>query len=530
MTIAKTAALAGPIAFDAGVQPDHTRLGGKGASLVRMVQLGLPVPPGFVLGTDVGRSWLRDGTLPAGAEEQVHACLDDLETALGRRLGDRSAPLLVSVRSGSAVSMPGMMDTILNVGLNDEVVATLARETGDARFAWASYERLLDGYACTVRGIRRADVEDALLDAVPDGTGEVAKARGAVRVLQELIAGSGDPFPADPRCQVRECVEAVFGSWRSARAEAYRKHRGIDGALATAAIVQSMVFGNRGLDSGTGIAFSRDPSTGEPGVYGDVLFDAQGEDLVSGTADPDDIGVLAERMPAVHAELVGVLGTLERSARDLVECEFTIEQGRLWVLQHRSAQRSGRAAVRCAVDLADEGILGEREAAALVNAEQLAAARAPRFDRAAAETVLVRGSPASPGAAAGVAVFDAGRAQQRHQAGEDVVLVRPTTSPSDIHGFIAAVAIVTGHGGRTSHAAVVARGMARPAVCGVGDVVIAADGRTAQIGGRTVREGDVLAVDGDRGLVATVVPALIGAGADEHLARLERWQKGDRDV
>jgi len=515
------------VPFDAGVAPDRALLGGKGAGLVRMVALGLPVPPGFVVGTDVGRAYLAGGRLPVGLDADVEQQLGALESALGRRLGDPSAPLFVSVRSGAPVSMPGMMDTILNVGLNDEIVESLAAQTGDPAFAWSSYERLLHTFATTVRQLAPAVVEDALFDAVPVGDDDAARARGHVAVLLVLIAREGAPFPADPRAQVRECLEAVFGSWLSPRAKAYREHRGIDESIGTAAVVQAMVFGNRGSDSGSGVAFSRDPSTGERGEYGDVLFDAQGEDVVAGTADPLAITALDERLPEVAVELRAALGVLERETRDLIECEFTIEQGRLWILQYRRAQRSGRAAVRVAVDLVDAGVLDEAAAAALVTDEQLRGARAPRFAHPTpAPDVVARGCAASPGAGVGVAVFDANRAQARREAGEDVVLVRPTTSPADIHGFIAAVAIVTGRGGRTSHAAVVARGMDRPAVCGVGEVRIATDGASAVIDGITVRAGDLLAVDGDRGIVARVAPPLQSASEDERLTRLLAWRAG----
>ncbi len=509
--------------FDADVAPSRDLLGGKGSSLVRMVGLGLPVPPGFVLTTDVGRAWLADEALPAGVPEAVRDRLAALEATLGRRLGDPGDPLLLSVRSGAPVSMPGMMDTVLNVGLNDEVVAALAQRTGDARFAWGSYARLLESYATVVRGLAAADVEDALFDVVAHDPAE--RARETAQALLALLERAGAPFPADPRTQVTECLEAVFRSWRSPRAEAYREHRGIDAALGTAAIVQSMVFGNRGATSGSGVAFSRDPATGEPGAYGDVLFDAQGEDVVAGTADPDPLTLLAERLPELHARLLDVLATLEREAGDLVECEFTIEEGRLWVLQFRPAQRSGRAAVRVAVDLVDEGVLDAGAAVALVSDEHLAAAGAPRFASAAPDDhVVARGAAASPGAATGVAVFDAGRAQERAAAGERVVLVRPTTSPADVHGFIAAAGIVTGRGGRTSHAAVVARGMGRPAVCGVGAVEVAADRRSATLDGAPLREGDALAVDGDRGIVARVAPPLADADADARLERVHRWR------
>lgn len=516
------------VALADAADPDPALLGGKGAGLVRMVRLGLPVPPGFVVGTDAGRAHLEHGALPDGLLEAVSARLDELEAALDRRLGDPAAPLFVSVRSGAPVSMPGMMDTILNVGMGDEVVDALAAATGDPAFAWSSYERLLDSFATTVRGLAPGDVEDALFDAVPEGDDEAARARGHVRALLDLLARTGEPFPQDPRQQVRACLEAVFASWNSPRAVAYREHRGIDGDLGTACVIQAMVFGNRGEDSGSGVAFSRDPATGEPGVYGDVLFDAQGEDVVAGVADPLPIAVLDEREPALAAALRDALEVLERETRDMIECEFTIEQGRLWILQVRRGQRSGRAAVRIAADLAEAGVLSEAEAAERVTDEQLAAARAPRFATAAPDDeVLARGCAASPGAATGTAVFDATRAQALREEGRDVVLVRPTTSPADIHGFIASVAIVTGRGGRTSHAAVVARGMDRPAVCGVGEVRIArgADGvPQATVGGVLVREGDLLAVDGDRGLVARVAPPLADPDGDERLARVAAWR------
>ncbi len=505
-----TDATAGVLPFTTDEAPSKERFGGKGASLVRMVALGLPVPPGFLLTTDIGRAWLADGTLPQDVLAAVDHHLGVLEQALQKHLGDARSPLLVSVRSGAPVSMPGMMDTVLNVGLNDEIVAAHP----DQPFAWSSYARLLESYATIVRGLSVGVVEDALFDVAPRDQ------QGAARALQQLI---GD-FPQDPRVQIRECLEAVFRSWRSPRAVAYREHRGIDPALGTAAVVQAMVFGNRGDTSGSGVAFSRDPATGEPGAYGDVLFDAQGEDVVAGTADPEPLTALADRLPDVHSQLLETLQRLERTQQDLIECEFTIEDGRLFVLQYRAAQRSGRAAVRVAVDLVDEGLIDAAQAVALVGEEQLEAARAPRFAQAAPDP-LARGAAASPGAATGIAVFDPTRAQQRHKAGEDVILVRPTTSPADVHGFIASAGIVTGRGGRTCHAAVVARGMGRPAVCGVGEVRIAADGHSATIAGQHVAEGDPLVVDGDRGLVARSAPPLAAAEQDAHLQRLEGWRR-----
>lgn len=515
------------IAFDEADQPDPMHLGGKGASLVKMVGLDLPVPPGFVLSTDVGRLYLADGTLGAEITGQIEEHLTALETKLGCRFGDREAPLLVSVRSGAPVSMPGMMDTILNVGINDAVADALAESTGDPTFAWSSYERLLDSFATTVRGITGSVVEETLLDTDVSGLEPAAASRACCAALIALIAAHGDPFPQEPREQVAECINAVFASWNSPRAQAYRKFRKIDAGMGTACVVQSMVFGNRRGDapSGSGVAFSRDPSTGENTPYGEILYDAQGEDVVSGVRDAEPLEALDARLPELGRQLREIMLRLEQDARDLIEVEFTIELGKLWVLQTRVAQRGARAAVRIAVDLVDEGLISETEAADRVNDEQLAAAHAPRFAEASPDAdVVARGLAASPGGASGEAVFDAGRAKQLGDAGHDVVLIRPTTSPTDVQGFIASVAVVTGRGGRTSHAAVVARGMGRPAVCGVGEVEIADGGRSAQIAGHTVDEGTVLAVDGDRGTVSLKAPPFAPVEEDVYVNRITDWR------
>lgn len=511
---------------DEGIEPDRDVLGGKGAGLVRMARLGLPVPPAFILGTGVGRAYLRGRALPEAVHDEVERRLADLERATGRRLGDPDAPLLVSVRSGASVSMPGMMDTVLNVGLNDEVVEGLAAQSGDARFAWAAYERLVAAYARTVRGVAAEAIEQALVGAEGDGD-PIAALRGRTRALQLCIeAESGEPFPAEAGTQVRECVEAAFRSWESKSARAYRSHCSIDSALGTAAVVQAMVFGSRGEHSGSGVAFSRDPATGEPGGVGELLFGAQGEDVVSGLRDPEPLTVLDERLPAIADELRRMLELLERDERDLCELQFTIEQERLWVLQARAAPRGARAAVRTAVELCEAGLIDREEALARLTDEQLAACRAPRFEtEAEAASVVGRGQAASSGAAVGVAAFDPGRAQSLAAAGADVVLVRPTTVPGDAHGLVASVAAVIGRGGVTSHAAVVARGLGRPAVCGVGPVEVAADGRSAVVAGTPLREGEPLAVDGDRGLVARDPAALAEPEPDRWLEQLEGWRE-----
>jgi pyruvate,orthophosphate dikinase len=516
------------VAFDGAGEPDANRLGGKGASLVKMVGLGLPVPPGFVLSTDIGRAYLAASALPDGVLGGVESQLRSLEQQLDRKLGNPDAPLLVSVRSGAPVSMPGMMDTILNVGLNNEVVEGLARDSRDPEFAWGSYERLLDSFATTVRGITAGVVEEALLDAPTAGLEPWEASRERVKALLALIREqSGSDFPQAPHTQVAECIDAVFGSWNSPRAKAYRKFRGIDDAIGTACVVQSMVFGNRHGEqpSGSGVAFSRDPSTGAPGAYGEILYDAQGEDVVSGVRDADPLDALTDRLPALSTQLDEILTSLERDARDLIEVEFTIELGRLWVLQTRVAQRGGRAAVRIAVDLAGEGVISEQEAAERITDEQLGAARAPRFAAEAPEAdVIARGLASSPGGAVGEAAFDAARAQALAEDGRTVVLIRPTTSPTDVQGFIASAAVVTGRGGRTSHAAVVARGMGRPAVCGIGDVEVHDGARSATVAGVELEEGASIAVDGDRGLVARTAPAFADLAEDPYVTKLTDWR------
>lgn len=522
-----TETLSHVLAFEAAGDPDANRLGGKGASLVKMVGLGLPVPPGFVLSTEVGRTYLAHGALPESVRDEVETQLRSLERQLERRLGDPNAPLLVSVRSGAPVSMPGMMDTILNVGLNDDVVVALAEHTRDDEFAWGSYERLLDSFATTVRGISAGEVEAALLDAETTGLGPAEASRVRAMALLQLIGAHGESFPQDPRRQIAECIDAVFGSWNSPRAKAYRKFRKIDDSIGTACVVQSMVFGNRHGDrpSGSGVAFSRDPSSGAPEPYGEILYDAQGEDVVSGVRDAEPLEALTARLPELAQQLERVLTSLERDARDLIEVEFTIELGKLWILQTRVAQRGARAAVRIAVDLVDEQLISEAEAAERVSDEQLQAAQAPRFAQAAPDDqVLATGLASSPGGAVGEAAFEAGRAQAMADEGRQVVLVRPTTSPTDVQGFIASVAVVTGRGGRTSHAAVVARGMARPAVCGIGDVEVLQGGQAARIGGRELTEGTPLAVDGDRGIVSLTAPPLAVAEDDPYVSRLTDWK------
>jgi pyruvate,orthophosphate dikinase len=497
-------------AFDDAPDADPALLGGKGAGLVRMVGLGLPVPPGFVLGTPCGREVTEGGELPDALVAEVDARLAALEEGAGRRFGDDDAPLLVSVRSGAPVSMPGMMDTILNVGLTVRGAETLRAETGSDHFASSSLERLLHGFATTVRGISGGLVEEALLD-LPSGS----TAQDRCTALLALIeAESGSPFP-DARGQLLESIAAVFRSWNSPRAKAYRRHKDIDEAMGTAVVVQRMVFGNRGEDSGSGVCFTRDPATGAAGAYGDVLFDAQGEDVVAGERDTLPLADLRGRLPEVADGLQSVCDALEKDARDLCDIEFTIEQGELWILQTRVGQRSGRAAVRLAVAFADEDVISEQEAVERVSEEQVEAACAPVFaEEAPADAVVGRGLPCSPGAVVGVAALTVQSAQKRSEAGETVVLVRPTTAPADLPGVLASAAVVTARGGRASHAAVVARGLDRPAVCGTGDLDLA--------------EGDPVSVDGDRGIVARGELPLSKAEDDPTIKRFLEWQHAHR--
>jgi len=496
--------------FTEAPDPDPLVLGGKGAGLVRMTRLGLPVPPGFVLGTATGREYLRSGRLPDGLLEEVRKHIAVLEDLTGRRFGDEHAPLLVSVRSGAPVSMPGMMDTVLNVGLTAGGTRALAAAGGDEHFAATCWERLLHGFATTVRGIPAAIVEEALLD-LPAGA-DAADRAAALEVC--IAAESGQSFP-DAHGQLAASIEAVFASWNSPRARAYRRHKGIDEALGTAVVVQAMVFGNRGEDSGSGVCFTRDPGTGAAGSYGDVLFNAQGEDVVSGERDTLPLAELGNRLPGAAAQLDEVCRILEADVRDMCDIEFTIEDGRLWVLQTRVGQRSGRAAVRIAVALTREGLIDREEALRRVSDEQLTAALRPVVaEPVPTEAILGRGLACCPGAVTGVATLDCRIAQERGQDGTEVVLIRPTTSPADLPGVLAAKAVVTARGGRASHAAVVARGLDKPTVCGTGPLPVA--------------EGEIVTVDGDRGLVLRGSVPLAPGHTDPSIATFLEWRNADR--
>jgi pyruvate,orthophosphate dikinase len=514
---------------------DKTLLGGKGANLDGMASIGLPVPPGFTISTPMCERYYQEGeAFPAELNPQVGQGICHIEGITGKKFGDPGDPLLVSVRSGARVSMPGMMDTVLNLGLNDITVQGLSTASGDARFAWDSYRRFIQMYADVVLGLDHGAFEEALEIAKED-KGYSLDTQLSAEDLQALVAEYlrlvtelwGKPFPQDVHDQLWGAVGAVFGSWQSERAKVYRRINSIPHGWGTAVNVQAMVFGNMGETSATGVAFTRDPANGERAYYGEYLINAQGEDVVAGIRTPQYLTTAArerakarplsmqESMPEVYAELARVFDLLELHYRDMQDIEFTVERGKLWMLQTRSGKRTARAALKIAVDMASEGLITEKEAVMRVEPASLDQLLHPTLDPKAARDVLVKGLPASPGAATGAAVFDSDTAERRAALGESVILVRTETSPEDIHGMHAAKGILTARGGMTSHAAVVARGMGRPCVSGAGSLSIDAKAKIAKVGNREVREGDIITLDGSSGevmvgAVATVQPELSG--------------------
>ncbi|MGO4256100.1 pyruvate, phosphate dikinase [Marmoricola sp. RAF53] len=507
--------------FADGDKDQKDLLGGKGANLAEMTNLGLPVPPGFIIDTEACRAYLSVGTVPAGLAEEIGVHLAALEQRMGKRLGDPDDPLLVAVRSGAKFSMPGMMETVLNVGLNDDSVHGLAASSGDERFAWDSYRRLLQMFGSTVLGIDSA-VFGKVLDGLKADRGAhvdtdltTADLRELVAAFQELVEQhSGQPFPQDPREQLDRAVAAVFDSWNTDRARLYRRQDRIPDDLGTAVTVIAMVFGNCGAGSGTGVAFTRDPATGAHGVYGDYLENAQGEDVVAGIRNTLPLADLERLDPTSYAELLRIMAVLEEHYRDMCDIEFTIERGKLWMLQTRVGKRTPEAAFRIARTLVEQGVIDADEALQRVTGAQLAQLMFPRFDAAGVHDLLTTGMGASPGAAVGKAVFDSATAVAWAARGEDVVLVRKETNPDDLHGMVAAAGILTSHGGKTSHAAVVARGMGRTCVCGAEALDVDASARQFTVrDGRTVHEGDLISVDGTTGEVflgaVEVSPSLI---------------------
>ena len=504
-------------AFSEGNKDLKDLLGGKGANLAEMTNIGLPVPAGFTITTEACRYFLAHGGVPEGLAAEVSEHLQRMERAMGRELGGPGDPLLVSVRSGAKFSMPGMMDTVLNIGITDESVHGLAKQSGNERFAWDAYRRLVQMFGKTVLGIDG--------DAFEDAIDEAKRAKGTANDL-DLDAGdlsqlterfkeivrerTGSDFPQEPHEQMNLAIEAVFNSWNSDRAVLYRRQERIPADLGTAVNVVAMVFGNLGADSGTGVAFTRDPGTGQQGIYGDYLQNAQGEDVVAGIRNTVPLQDLEKIDAASYRQLLEIMKTLENHYRDLCDIEFTIERGKLWMLQTRVGKRTAAAAFRIATQFVDQGLIDMDEAVTRVTGDQLAQLMFPRFDLGAKPTRITTGVSASPGAAVGKAVFDSASAVAQADAGEAVILVRRETNPDDLHGMIAARGILTSRGGKTSHAAVVARGMGKTCVCGADELEMnLASRQFTAPGGVTVREGDLISIDGTSGAVyAGEVPVM----------------------
>jgi pyruvate,orthophosphate dikinase len=483
-------------------------LGGKGANLAEMVNLGVPVPPGFTIACSVCIEYLRARAVPDALRSEVARNIERLEQTTGRGFGDPASPLLVSVRSGAPVSMPGMMETILNLGLNDDTVTGLARQSGNARFAYDSYRRFIQMYGDVVLGVPAQQFEHLLTSKrLTSGVGSDAELseevlRHLVDEYKQLVrASSGADFPMDPGQQLWGAIEAVWRSWTLKKAADYRRVHGIDESLGTAVNVVAMVFGNMGDDSGTGVAFTRDPSTGERRFYGEFLLNAQGEDVVAGIRTPLDIDEMAQRLSGAYAELMTTQERLEQHYHDMQDIEFTVERGKLYLLQTRSGKRTAMAALRIATEMVDETLIDRREAVRRVQPDQLDQLLHPIIDGAVRATPIVKGLPASPGAASGQAVFDADVAEQRAAAGDAVILDREETTPEDFHGLVAARAVLTSRGGMTSHAAVVARGMGKCAVVGAKDMHVDVAQRHFTVGETRISEGQWITLDGATGRV-----------------------------
>ena len=483
-------------------------LGGKGANLAEMTNLGVPVPPGFTIACDACMAYLRDGTVPPELKTEVEAHLERLEEASGKKFGDVTLPLLVSVRSGAPVSMPGMMETILNLGLNDRTVAGLARASGNTRFAYDSYRRFIQMYGDVVLGVPHHKFEQLLaakrMTAGVESDSELGEEalRNLTEEYKSLVRSTtGRDFPRDPVEQLWGAIEAVWKSWTLKKAVDYRRHANIPDDLGTGVNVVSMVFGNLGEDSGTGVAFTRNPSTGERKFYGEFLVNAQGEDVVAGIRTPLDIDQMAERLPEAYRELLDTQDKLERHYHEMQDIEFTVERGKLYLLQTRTGKRTAAAAVRIATEMVDEGMIAQRDAVLRVPADQLDQLLHPVIDPGVRAESIATGLPASPGAASGRAVFTADEAVRRAGAGDAVILVREETTPEDFHGLVAARAVLTSRGGMTSHAAVVARGMGKCAVVGCHEMVVDTSGRSCQMSGKRVNEGDWITLDGATGKV-----------------------------
>ncbi len=514
--------------FDEPADGGRELLGGKGIGLAEMTQLGVPVPAGFTITTDACRAYMQGGGEVEGLDEEVAEHIARLEEKTGKRFGDSSDPLLVSVRSGAAISMPGMMDTILNLGLSDDAVEGLARTTGNPRFARDSHRRLIQMYGEVVDGIDAHRFEQALTDLKRERGAEqdvdltADDLTGLVETFKDIYEHeTGSGFPQDAREQLRRAVLAVFRSWENPRAQVYRRTYAIPDDLGTAVNVVQMVFGNKGDSSATGVCFTRDPSTGEQGVYGEYLVNAQGEDVVAGIRTPQPLEEMRGRLPHAYERLLETIGALERNYRDVQDIEFTVEEGRLYLLQTRTAKRTAAAAIRAAVEMAGERLISREEAVGRIDPTQLDQLLHPRLDPDARFEVAARGLNASPGAASGKIVLDSDTAAEHGKAGEPVILVRWETTPDDIHGLIQAKGVLTAHGGMTSHAAVVARGMGKPCVAGVEGLEI--DGGTVRLGGHELHEGDVITIDGATGRVIVGEVPLVPPQINEDFETILDW-------
>ncbi len=518
-------------------------LGGKGANLAEMSNLGLPVPPGFTITTDVCTAYYaNDRQYPDGLTNQVETALANVGVHVDRSFGDPARPLLVSVRSGARASMPGMMDTVLNLGLNDETVAGLAALSGDERFAYDSYRRFIQMYSNVVLGLEHYDFEEILetykeeRDYFLDTELTAANWREVITAYKKAVKEKlNRDFPQDAHEQLWGAIGAVFGSWRNDRAEVYRRLHSIPESWGTAVTVQAMVFGNMGESSATGVAFTRDPSTGENEYYGEFLINAQGEDVVAGIRTPqtltkrarlamgDNDPSMEEAMPDAYGSLVAIFDKLEKHYRDMQDIEFTVQEGVLWMLQTRNGKRTAKAAIKIAADMCDAGLISEEEAVCRVDPHALDQLLHPTLDPDAPRDILLTGLPASPGAAVGEVVFNADEAERLAQEGKRVILVRVETSPEDIHGMYAAAGIVTARGGMTSHAAVVARGMGRPCVCGAGDLKIDAGAAQLTVGGATIKKGETITIDGGEGKVYIGAVSMVQPELSGDFAKIMGW-------
>jgi len=521
--------------FDEPTDGGRELLGGKGVGLAEMTQLGVPVPAGFSITTDACRAYTRQHQVPEGLDDEVGEHIARLEEKTGKHFGDSEEPLLVSVRSGAAISMPGMMDTILNLGLNDDAVEGLARKTDNPRFARDSYRRLIQMYGEVVDGIDGSRFENALADLKRergvqldvDLTGDDLGV--LVETFKNIYRQETDgEFPQDAREQLRRAVLAVFESWGNPRAQVYRRTYGIPDDLGTAVNVMQMVFGNKGDRSATGVCFTRDPSTGEVGVYGEYLINAQGEDVVAGIRTPQPVEEMSKTLPEAYQQLLDTMANLEHHYRDMQDIEFTVEDERLYLLQTRSAKRTAVAAIKSAVDMTAEGLISREEAISRIDPGQLDQLLHPMLDPGATLEIAARGLNASPGAACGKIVLDADTAEERGKAGESVILVRYETTPDDIHGLLQAKGILTAHGGMTSHAAVVARGMGKPCVAGCEGLSIDVAAKTVRIGDHELHEGDTITVDGGTGRVIVGEVALVPPQINEDFETILGWADGVR--